>query len=363
MIENDANRILRYIVAEALLTNGGSADIKEGAWALLHGIPSKKIDGPRSLPALAGLFTPPITPEDLEAPLDAARRFVDEALRAVKEAAEQARKDPPPPTEDESAPPPSANYRLELRIKRVKCNRITAGGDDTDEFLISGGYTYGSGGRGHLQEYRQDFKNGTEFVLRDKDVDFTGDPEDDPGPEHVLKNVVVVPLQKNVEFHATLLCWEVDWVEPSTATGLGIFLSLLLSAGLTAAADYLLTAPGLPSELTEQAKDLLREHGIKGIRSWFEQLVGPEAFQPLQVKAVTDWEPDSSAFHWDSWITLHPRTFKTTPFRSNGPSLHKGRTVTTQEIKFAEGSQGTVVERVVPNGGLYEIDMLFELVS
>lgn len=367
------NALLRHQAALALFTDEGDPDLRDALQDVVDAAGSR--EGAKD----GGDLSPPLSERDLEI----SDGVAGAVIQGAREAAERPAKGGGAPREGGSgeggsttsgttpggsttgggttdggttgggttpdgsttAPPPFQRYNLILEVKRIKAVHVTQPRDDEDEFLLAGGYSHGSGGRGSFRQWEHEFNEGDEVTLN---------------PPHILKNVAV-PQGTQQHFDGTLILNEEDWTSPALATALGTVVSIVLSAGVTAAVNYL-RSQGLPSELTEEAQRVLREHGIKGVRSWFESLIGPEMFEIILVRATTNWPAQNQPVTWRSWIPYSPNTVRTTPHQSVGPGTHVGTTVTLREAKIVNADAGPTI-RVVSDGGVYELDLQFRLVG
>lgn len=363
---NAVNRLLRHHVAK-ILFDPADDPLKDALRSLAaHRRP------PGGDERLADLISPPIQRADLEEPRDPAREIIEELQGEARQ------QDPPPepprprndggrptgpgerggtdnpdpdqpprPTPDDGREPPRSlpEPKLILELTRIKADRLTWPEDDEDEFIVTGGYVYSSG-HGPLDRWKQEILN-TDPVAID--------------PPHILSSVPVLAGVPQV-FNATIILLEEDWVDADTATDLGRIISIVLNLGIEALVNYL-TATGLPATLSSEARDLLTNHGITGVRSWFESLAGPETFEIFMLRATTNW-PIGQPWQpvpWDSWIPQHPNVRPTTPPSSVGPKTHVGDQITSREARVTSGAAGPVMT-VVGDGGIYKLNFQFRLV-
>lgn len=312
-------------------------------------------------------LTPPLDEQGPDEPADAAREIIEQARKQGGQGGEArppgrphsgdpapgpapGGPTPPVPGSDEGAtgrPPAFASYRLQLELTKVTVVHVTTPRDDEDEFLLTGGFTHGSGGRGPFErQWEHEFNEG--------DPDFVFDPP-------LILRSVGVPIGTEQHFDATVILNEEDWASPALATALGVFISIVLTAGVLAGVNYL-RLQGLPTDLTDQARDLLERHGITGVRSWFSELVGPELFEIPTLRATTNWPAPDAPVMWKSWISYQPGTVPSTPPQLVGPGVQVGQEVTFREARIANDDQGPRVT-IVNDPGEYRATFQFRLVA
>lgn len=256
------------------------------------------------------------------------------------------------------APPLFPSYRLILEATKITAVHVTDPRDDEDEFALTGGYTHGSSGYGRLNEWEKEFNDGEVEDFTEED---NATPPNKTHKPHILKNVGV-PIGINQHFDATIIILEEDMFTPRQAKHIGTIISLALTAGVEAVIRYI-TSNGLPSNISEAARTALREIGINGIRSWFEEWVGPETFEIVTLRATTNWAGTDKPVTWRSWIDFVPNTVATVPPLSVGPNTHVGNDVVFKEARIEENAQGDPTMRVLNDKGQYKIKFQFRLVG
>ena len=250
------------------------------------------------------------------------------------------------------------SYRLILEATKITATHVTDPRSDEDEFALTGGYTHGSSGNGRLNEWEKEFNEGEveDFIEEDNAT-----PPNKTHKPHILKNVGV-PIGVGQNFDATIVLLEEDMFTPEKAKHLGTIISLVLNAGIEAAIRYL-TANNLPTNISEAARKALKDIGITGIRSWFEEWVGPETFEIVTLRATTNWPGTDQPVSWRSWVDFVPNTVPTVPAFSIGPNTHVGNDIIFKEAKMEENAQGEPIMRVLNDKGQYKIKFQFRLVG
>lgn len=250
------------------------------------------------------------------------------------------------------------SYRLILEATKITATHVTDPRDDEDEFALTGGYTHGSSGNGRLNEWQKEFNDGEVEDFMEED---NASPPNKTHRPHILKNVGV-PIGINQHFDATIVLLEEDMFTPTQAKHMGTIISLALTAGVEAVIRYI-TANGLPSNISEAARKALKDIGITGIRSWFEEWVGPETFEIVTLRATTNWPGTDKPVSWRSWIDFAPNTVPTVPAFSIGPNTHVGNDVIFKEARMEENAQGEPIMRVLNDKGQYKIKFQFRVVG
>ncbi len=342
--------LLRHELANLLLPGGGASPARDAFERL-----AEAQGGPPVAAEAAARLSPPLDERDLEPPLAAVQALIDELTAQmpppfaaplidmdVGDGAPLDKAEPAPGT----APPPAevvlTRHYLRLRVSRIQAIHVTEPRTEPDEFLLTGGYVYNNSGMGSLGQVRRAFTDGEEYTV--------------PGEPFTLASVVVVDGVSH--FDATIVVFEEDLVAPRLASALGLVIQIVLTLGVDAAVRYI-GAAGLPSELSDNARKLLADHGITTVRSWFEDLIGPEMFEIVTLRTSLDWPPGKPVT-WRSWIAEAPGTRPTMPPSSVGPGVHAGAPLRFREARHVDGANGPAIE-LVADGGLYEIDFDFAL--
>ena len=262
------------------------------------------------------------------------------------------------PGDGSTVPPGDAlrPYRLTILLEKVVAFRLTAGITE-DEFRVTGGYNFRD----------QNPPEGTPTIAARPAHAWNGDfsneantaeAEDQALPHRFLN--VGIPEGKKV-FTFVITPTEEDALSTDAASAVGVFASVLLTAGIDLAVGFALAAgfelsPSLVP-LTKEAQELIQAHVVPGIAGIIRDLLGPELFEMPVVRVETEWQPGEEVV-WRAWVWYSDQPGQDPSGVGEGESTG---TVRVDEIEADTNDDNLIVTDVVAGGGTYTLDLKIKI--